>query len=342
MEKEITIYDIAKQLNISPATVSRALNDHPAINNTTKSLIASTAREMGYRINPFASSLRKKRTNTLGVIVPRLNSYFMSTVLAGMEKEANEASYNLIISQSMESFKKEITNARTMFDSRVDGLLVSLAFDTEDLEHFEPFLKRNIPLLFFDRVMSHNQSTSIIIDNVRAGYEVTNHLISQGSQRIMHVTGSLKRNVYADRLKGYQQALSEAGIAYDDSLVKVTDLGMDTGQWVVQQIQEMPLPPDGLFVANDFCAVSCMSALKRAGYSVPQDVAVAGFNNDPLSQVVEPNLTTIHYPGYEMGEIAVKSLISHLNGVSASHATNTIILRSELIVRESSLRLSSK
>ncbi|MDJ1501030.1 LacI family DNA-binding transcriptional regulator [Xanthocytophaga agilis] len=342
MEKEITIYDIAKQLNISPATVSRALNDHPAINNATKSLIASTAREMGYRINPFASSLRKKRTNTLGVIVPRLNSYFMSTVLAGMEKEANEASYNLIISQSMESFKKEITNARTMFDSRVDGLLVSLAFDTEDLEHFEPFLKRNIPLLFFDRVMSHNQSTSIIIDNVRAGYEVTNHLISQGSQRIMHVTGSLKRNVYADRLKGYQLALTEAGIAYDDSLVKVTDLGMDTGQWVVQQIQEMLLPPDGLFVANDFCAVSCMSALKRAGYSVPQDVAVAGFNNDPLSQVVEPNLTTIHYPGYEMGEIAVKSLISHLNGVSASHATNTIILRSELIVRESSLRLSSK
>ncbi|MDJ1472036.1 LacI family DNA-binding transcriptional regulator [Xanthocytophaga flava] len=342
MEKEITIYDIAKQLNISPATVSRALNDHPAINNTTKSLIASTAREMGYRINPFASSLRKKRTNTLGVIVPRLNSYFMSTVLAGMEKEANEASYNLIISQSMESFKKEITNARTMFDSRVDGLLVSLAFDTEDLEHFEPFLKRNIPLLFFDRVMSHNQSTSIIIDNVRAGYEVTSHLISQGSQRIMHVTGSLKRNVYADRLKGYQQALSEAGIAYDDSLVKVTDLGMDTGQWVVQQIQEMSMTPDGLFVANDFCAVSCMSALKRAGYAVPQDVAVAGFNNDPLSQVVEPNLTTIHYPGYEMGEIAVKSLISHLNGVSASHATNTIILRSELIVRESSLRLSSK
>ncbi|MDJ1492818.1 LacI family DNA-binding transcriptional regulator [Cytophagaceae bacterium DM2B3-1] len=342
MEKEITIYDIAKQLNISPATVSRALNDHPAINNTTKSLIASTAREMGYRINPFASSLRKKRTNTLGVIVPRLNSYFMSTVLAGMEKEANEASYNLIISQSMESFKKEITNARTMFDSRVDGLLVSLAFDTEDLEHFEPFLKRNIPLLFFDRVMSHNQATSIIIDNVRAGYEVTSHLISQGSQRIMHITGSLKRNVYADRLKGYQQALSEAGIAYDDSLVKVTDLGMDTGQWVVQQIQEMPLPPDGLFVANDFCAVSCMSALKRAGYAVPQDVAVAGFNNDPLSQVVEPNLTTIHYPGYEMGEIAVKSLISHLNGVSTSHATNTIILRSELIVRESSLRLSSK
>lgn len=341
MEKEITIYDIARHLNISPATVSRALNDHPAINSDTKSMIASTAKEMGYRMNTFASSLRKKRTNTIGVIVPRLDSNFMSTVLAGMEKVANGASYNLIISQSMESFKKEITNAKTMFDSRVDGLLVSLAYDTENLDHFAPFIKRNIPLLFFDRVMPYNQSTNVIIDNKKAGYDVTDHLIQQGCRQIMHITGSLKRNVYADRLKGYQQALQHHKIEYNESLVKIVDLGINTGQWVLQEILKMPVAPDGLFVANDFCAVSSMNALKRAGFSIPQDIAIAGFNNDPLSQIVEPNLTTIHYPGYEMGEISVKSLINHLNGISTIHSTNTIILRSELIIRDSSKRVNS-
>jgi LacI family transcriptional regulator len=338
MEKEITIYDIAKQLNLSPATVSRALKDHPAINSNTKDTIAAKAKEMGYRSNKFASNLRQQRTNTIGVIVPRLNSNFMSTVLAGMEKVANEASYNLIISQSLESFKKEIANAHTMFNSRVDGLLVSLAYDSENIEHFEAFIKRGIPLLFFDRVFEHKQCTSIIIDNAKAGYEATSHLIDQGSKRIVHVTGNLKRNVYADRLKGYQLALQEHGIAFDQSLVLETDLSQEAGIEVVQQIKSMNSVPDGMFVANDTCAVSCIGALKQAGFSIPKDMAVVGFNNDPISRVVEPNLTTIHYPGQEMGEIAAKSLINHLKGLTSIHATNTIILRSELVVRESSLK----
>lgn len=338
MEKEITIYDIARQLNLSPATVSRALNNHPAINSETKTTIVSTAKALGYRANRFASNLRRKQTHTLGVIVPRLNSYFMSTVLAGMETVANEASYNLIISQSLESFAKEKANAQTMFNSRVDGLLISLAYDTENLQHIEPFIDKNIPVLFFDRVMTHKKCTSVVIDNVLAGYEATHHLIEQGCRQIVHVTGNLKRNVYADRYKGYRQALAEHGIAFDESQVICTDLTPESGIKAMQHLRaSLPLT-DGLFVANDWCAVSCIGALKQAGVRIPEDIAVVGFNDDMVAQVIEPQLTTVHYPGQEMGEIAIGHLIQHLNGQSAIASTNTIILRSELIIRRSSMR----
>ncbi|GAB3973238.1 LacI family DNA-binding transcriptional regulator [Spirosoma terrae] len=338
MEKEITIYDIAKLLNLSPATVSRALNDHPAINSNTKSVIAAKAKEMGYRSNTFASNLRRQRTDTIGVIVPRLNSHFMSTVLAGMEKVVNKSSYNLIISQSLESVKKEIANAKTMFNSRVDGLLVSVAYDTDNTDHFDAFVKRGIPLLFFDRVLEHKQGTSIIIDNTKAGYEAVSHLIEQGCRRILYITGNLKRNVYADRLKGYRLALLEHGLPYLDELVMVTDLSQEAGIEAARLIQRMDKKPDGLFIANDLCAVSCMSALRKNGFSIPDDIAVVGFNNDPVSVVIEPNLTTIDYPGEKMGEIAAQSLINHLNGSLDIQNTNTIILHSELLIRQSSVK----
>ncbi|GAB4021062.1 LacI family DNA-binding transcriptional regulator [Spirosoma koreense] len=338
MQRDVTIYDIARQLHLSPATVSRALNDHPAISSNTKHIIANKAREMGYRSNTFASNLRRQRTNTIGVIVPRLDSSFMSTVLSGMEKVANEANYNLIISQSLESVTKEIANAKTMFDSRVDGLLVSLAADTDDLDHFNTFFRRGLPIILFDRVMMQKNCTSIVIDNVKAGYEATAHLIAQGCRRIMHVTGNIKRNVYLDRMNGYKQALADHQLANDEDLIRVTDLTRQAGLDVAFEIKQMASPPDGLFVSSDFCAVSCMGALKESGFAIPNDIAVVGFNDDPVSQVIEPNLTTIHYPGQEMGEIAAQSLINHLNGLLLLNTTNTILLNYELIVRPSSLK----
>src|SRR5215831_3814761 len=168
-EKEITIYDIARHLNISATTVSRGLKDHPAINKNTRKKIFDAARHLGYRSNTFASSLRSKKTFTIGIIVPRLNSYFMSSVLAGMEDAANRESYNLIISQSLESSEKEISNAHTMFNKRVDGLFSTLAYATENIDHFEPFFKKGIPVIFFDRIYNHPDSTSVIIDNYKAG-----------------------------------------------------------------------------------------------------------------------------------------------------------------------------
>ncbi|MCF2445509.1 LacI family transcriptional regulator [Dyadobacter sp. CY345] len=338
MEKEVTIYDIAKILEISPATVSRALNDHPAINSKTKIMIGAKAAEMGYRSNTFASNLRRRSTNTLGVIVPRLNSHFMSAVLAGMEQEANESGYNLLISQSLESAKKEVSNAKTMFNSRVDGLLASVAYDTETFDHFENFIKKGVPVLFFDRIIDHPKCSGVIIDNELAGFEATSHLIDQGCKRIMHVTGNLKRNVYSGRLHGYQNALIKNGVEVEEDLVLITDLSQEAGKFVAQKINEMKVRPDGIFISNDICAVNCMKALKEKGFNIPDDIAVVGFNNDPVSQVIEPNLTTVYYPGQQMGEAAVRTLVNHLKGIEPINVSNRTVLESRLIIRASSLK----
>jgi LacI family transcriptional regulator len=337
MSKEITIYDIAEALDLSPATVSRGLKDHPAIKKDTKKRIVEKAREMGYQHNLFASSLRKNKTNTIGLIVPRLNSYFMATVISGIEKVANDAGYNLIISQSLESVKKEMMNVRTLFNSRVDGLLVSAAYDTENMKHFEIFLEKKIPLVFFDRILEHAQCTSVVIDNLKAGYEVTKHLIEQGCTRIVHLTASLKRNVYADRLQGYQEALRDHDIPFDERLIFYSNLSDQAGTDAAECILKMDPLPDGIFSANDACAVSCMRRLKAAGISIPRDIAVAGFNNDPLSKVIEPNLTTVDYPGMEMGEVASFLLIRRINKTEAS-SMNTMVLKHNLIIRESTLK----
>lgn len=335
--KEITIYDLARKLNISIATVSRALKDDPVVSKKTKKKIAELAEEMGYRSNNFARNLRTQRTNTIGVIVPRLNSYFMSTVIAGIENIANNEGYNLIISQSSESAQKEIASAKTMFNNRVDGLLVSLAYDTDDIGHFEAFIKKNIPLIFFDRVEEHKSFTNIQIDNRKAAYEATAHLIKQGRNRIVYITATPKRNVYVHRLEGYKEALASHHLEFKEEYILISNLSQEAGAEAASLIRQMNPLPDAVFVANDNCAVGCMVALKKAGIRIPEDIAFAGFNNDPVSTVVEPNLTTINYPGYEMGQVAARNLINHLNGSSSINSTNTIILRSELVIRESSV-----
>ncbi|MBX2945098.1 MAG: LacI family DNA-binding transcriptional regulator [Cyclobacteriaceae bacterium] len=335
--KEVTIYDIAEALNVSPATVSRGLKDHPGLRKDTKRKILDTAKKMGYQYNTFASNLRRKKTNTIGVIVPRLNSYFMSTVIAGMEKLVNENGYNLIISQSQESFKKEIAGVNTMYNSRIDGLMVSLAYDTKDTEHFQALLTKNIPIIFFDRILEHAGCTSIVIDNHQAGYDATKHLLDQGCKRIVHLSGSLNRNVYADRLDGYKQALQERGIAFDPELVISNNLSDMGGEEAARQILEMNERPDGVFAANDTSAVACMRELKLAGIRIPEDIAFVGFNNDPVSKVIEPNLTTVNYPGQEMGEVAAATLLNKLNKSNTANL-NTIVLRHELIIRQSSLK----
>jgi LacI family transcriptional regulator len=335
-QKEITIYDLARKLDLSIATVSRALKDDPVVSKKTKKRIADLAQELGYRSNHFARNLRTRRTMTIGVIIPRINSYFMSAVIAGIENIANHEGFNLIISQSSESVEKERANATTLFNNRVDGLLVSLAYDTTSLTHFEPFFKKKIPLIFFDRVAEHKDCTCILIDNQKAAYDATTHLIGLGRRRIVHITAPSKRNVYTDRLKGYKEALADNHIPYRENYVIVGNLSQESGAEAAALIRAMSPLPDAVFVANDNCAVGCMIAIRQMGIQIPKDIAFVGFNNDAVSTVVEPNLTTINYPGYEMGQLAARSLIDHLNGTSNIHSTNTLLLRSELVIRDSS------
>ncbi len=337
-DREITIYDIAEKLDISAATVSRALQDHPAVNKKTKKRINDLAEELGYRSNKFASNLRTQKTNTLGVIVPRLNSLFMSSVIAGIEKVANSAGYNLIISQSLEQECREKANAVTMFNNRVDGLIVSLASNTEDFSHFDSFLKKQIPLIFFDRVAESIHATKVLIDNQKAGYIATKHLIEQGCQHIVHITGNVLRNVYRDRLEGYKNALAEAGFSFDEDMVMSNDLSELAIQESIETLLKRKRLPDALFISNDASAAFALSILKEKGLRVPEDMAIVGFNNDMISRVTEPAITTINYPGAEMGESIARILINHLNNDGDLSVTSKVILDTALVERGSSLR----
>lgn len=336
--KEITIYDIAAQLGVSPATVSRALNNRSSISLTTRKKINALAEKLGYRHNTFASSLRLQRTYTIGVIVHELNSYFITSVLAGIESIATQAKYNLIIAHSAETSKLEVANANNLFHKRVDGIIASLSFDTEDLSHFKQFHARNIPVVFFDRVFESGEGTKVIINNFQAGYDATAHLIQQGCTNIAHITSSLKRNVYAERMRGYKQALIDHELRFDENMIIVDGFKEEDAIRSANRILAMKLLPDGIFITNDFCAAVVMQILKDTGIKVPEDIAIVGFNNDSIGKVVSPKLTTINYPGFEMGQLAARNLINHLNGVWDINLTNTIIIKSELIVRESSLK----
>jgi LacI family transcriptional regulator len=341
LKKDITIYDIALKLALSSATVSRGLQNNPAINKNTRKRIQDAARDLGYRHNTFASSLRKQKTNTIGIIVHELNSNFITSVLAGIEKVTTEAGYDLIIAHSSESFEKEAANAVNLFHKRVDGLIASLAFDTQGLSHYKLYEEKGIPVIFFDRVEENSKSTNVIIDNYKCGFDATQHLIEQGCKRIVLVTASLKRNVYAQRHKGYMNALTENNIAYNKDRVLIKDLSEQCGVEAALEILKMNPLPDGAFITNDFTAAICMQTLKEHGIKIPEDIAIVGFNNDAISKIIEPKMTTINYPGVDMGEIAARNLVNHLKGITDIKYTNTIVIRSELIIRASSLKKQS-
>ena len=338
MSKDVTIYDLARELNLSPATISRGLKNNKRISRETTKKILAKAEEMGYRHNNFASSLRKQKSHTIGVVVHELNSNFITSVLAGIEKVSTEAGYDLIIAHSSESFKKEASNALNLFHKRVDGLIASLSFDTTTLEHFQPFVDKGIPLVFFDRVEESSDTPKVIIDNYKCGYQATQHLIEQGCKRIVMVTASLNRNVYAQRFRGYRDALYDQKIKFDESLLLIKDLSEKCGREAALEIMAMDPMPDGAFITNDFSAAICMQTLKEHGLSIPEDIAIVGFNNDAISKIIEPQLTTINYPGIDVGEIAARNLIGHLSGDYNMQQTNTIIVKSELIIRASSIR----
>lgn len=337
-KKEITIYDIADELNISPSTVSRALKDHKSIGKETKKAVIKLANKRGYRPNSIAASLRSKKTNNIGVVISWINRPFISSLISGIEMEANLKGYNVIISQSHDSYQNEVANARALFDSRVAGVVVSLAMETADYEHFLQFIRNDIPVVFVDRAIEDLNCDLVVIDNYSAGFSATEHLIAQGCRKIAHIGGSRLRNVYRERQRGYLDALKANNLPIADEYVFESErLSAEEGTRCADELLSSKNPPDGIFVANDTAAVSVIQYAKRRGIKIPEELAVIGFNNDPISMIVEPALSTISHPAVEMGRIAAQQV---LNKKDNKHIvrSESIILKTEVIVRESSLR----
>lgn len=338
-KKEITIYDLAEKLNYSPSTISRALNNHKSISKKTVKLVKETAKEMGYRPNILAAGLRNNKSKTIGISISRINRPFMASLISGIEKTARNAGYNVIISQSDDIYENEVSNTKALYDSRISGLIASLSMETSDYEHFKQFSEKGIPIVFVDRVPTSFSSYKVVIDNYTAGYSATKHLIEQGCKRIAHFAGAQHRNVYKERKKGYLDALKEFGLPIEENLIlHFKTLSFEEGKKMTAKLMAMPNPPDGIFSANDTAAVSAIIYAKSMGIKVPEELAIIGFNDDPISSIVDPALSTVSHPAAKMGEISAKRILEHSNNNYDKTVSEVTILNTEIIIRDSSNR----
>jgi len=336
--KTITIHDIAEKLNISASTVSRALSHNPCISKATTEKVNAFAAKGGYRPNWIASNLRKRKTNSIGIVVPQINRNFFSSFISGVEEIASKKNYNVIISQSNNLLEKEKKIVYSLFSNQVDGLIVSLSMQTNEFSHFKLFKDNNIPLVFFDRVAQSLDTDRIVVDDFEAGYKATKHLIDQGYKKIAHLAGPTVLNIYSLRKDGYLKALKDNNITVRKDYIITSHLLREDGKKSIKQFLNLETPPDAIFCGNDTSALGIMMYLKEKGLSVPEDIGIVGFSDEPFSEVVTPTLSTLRQPAFEMGEKAAGLLIQKIEKNENPSDFRTIIMPTKLIIRESSSR----
>lgn len=338
MNNKPTIHDIAKALKINSSTVSRALNNSPRVTLKTKERILKKAQELGYQRNVLASSLRKNVSNTLGVIVPRISRHFFSSAIQGIEETAYLAGYNVIICQSLEQLKREQSIVNGLVEKRVDGILISISMETLNYQHLDIVKNSSIPLVFFDRHCNVNGNSNVLIDDFKGGFDATEHLILQGNKNIVHFSGPNELEIYKNRLAGYKAALKKHNIAFKPENVVVTRLMEDDGFKSMQAILNLNQKVDAVFSANDMAAIGAIKCIKQSDLKIPEDIAIVGFSNEPISNVIEPSLTTIDQSGLEIGKTAAALILSYIENKQIPEIGENIILKANLIERNSSKR----
>lgn len=334
---QITIKDIARILGISPSTVSRALKDHPDINIDTKKAVNDLAQKLKYQPNAVALSLKNSRTNTIGVIIPEIVHHFFSSVISGIDDVAAEKGFTVIICQSNENFEREVANAHMLLSHRVDGILVSITKETLSFDHLIDLQEGGIPLVFFDRIAPTVNADQVIIDDMEAAYKATRHLIEAGRKRIAHFAGPQSLVIGKDRLQGYMNALSEAGIPIDNRLIVEAD-NYERGRKAVIEMFDAGIIPDGVFAVNDLTAVGAMQTIQQKGYKIPDDISIVGFSDGSLSGITDPHLTSVDQHGYEMGTTAAEMLFNRILSHETEYIPEVKILTADLIVRGSSVK----
>ncbi|TKK70232.1 LacI family transcriptional regulator [Ilyomonas limi] len=306
---KVTIQDLAAQLHLTTATVSRALNNHPRISDSTKKAVVELAEKMNYRRNRIASSLRSGKTHTIGVIIPSAEINFFGSVVHGIESIANTNGYNILLYQSNESTEYEQKAIETFIDVRVDGVLASIAKETTDITHYLELKSKGIPLVFFDRSKDMVNIPSVVVDDFKGGYMATQHLLQQGYRRIAHITGQLHLKIFNDRLNGYKSALHAAGIEVDESLIYYGNVSIEAGKEAINYFFGMAEPPDGIFAVEDFTALGVIKAAKEKGISIPEQLGVIGFANESFDEHITPSLSSMDQQTVLMGREAFKLLL---------------------------------
>jgi LacI family transcriptional regulator len=336
---KVTILDIARELNITAATVSRALNDHPGIRESTKKAVRETATRLNYKHNKIASSLRLGRSSIIGVIIPSAEINFFGSVVHGIEKVAAENNYTVLIYQSNELYEHEKKGVQTFLQSRVDGVLASISKETINLDHYSEIRNRGIPLVLFDRTDPRLGVASVEVDDFAGAFQATSHLIDEGCRRVAHIAGQQHVNIFNLRLKGYVEALNIHNIPLNDDLIVYGKVSIDSGRECMNQLLSRPVVPDAVFAVEDFTALGAIQAIKAAGLRIPEDIAIIGFANEAFGEYITPSLSTVNQQTVAMGEEAARLLFEGLRGGAGTGAQpRRLVLKPQVISRGSSAK----
>ena len=337
----VTIKDIAKALGLSTSTVSRALRDSYEISPETKKVVLEYAKEINYRPNPIALSLKEKRSRSIGIVVSEIANSFFSQAINGIESVAHINGYNVIITQTHESYEKEISSLQFLSSRSVDGCLLSVSTETKDFSHITDLHNRGMHIVGFDRVVEEMSTHKVIVDNFKGAYDATTHLIKNGYKKIGHLSNSEYLSITKERLAGYKKALEDNNIAYDENLVKQCMHGgmiYEEVEDAMNKFLKMKQKPDAIFASADKLTTNCMRYCKTKKIKIPDEIAVVGFSNLDLTELLSPSLSVVRQPAFEMGRIAAELLIKMIEAKRAITDFETRVLPTDLFVRESSAK----
>ncbi len=342
MNSQVTIHDIAKALGITASTVSRALANNLRISEATRKEVQEMAKKMNYQRNTVASNLRMGKGNTLGIIVPRINRFFFSNVISGIENIAHENKFNTIICQSYEQYEKEVESVKALLDARVDGIIISLSANTTQYTHIKEVMNRRVPLIMFDRVEEDLDVSKVIVDDYAGAFRATEHLIELGCRRIAHIAGPMHINVYKNRYLGYSDAMKKYNLAYLEDLVKYGMLTKEDGMKCMKEFLKMKPHPDAVFAASDYSALGAVLECKKQSVKIPEEVAIVGFANESFTEYMDPPLTSVDQRSNEMGHYVARMFFEEIKLHDKDLVPRKTILDPELIVRESTMRKNQR
>lgn len=332
----VTIKELAKELGVSKSTVSRALRDSSEIGPETKKRVLELARARNYSPNPFALSLLNRRTYSIGVIVPDIANPFFSSVIGGIEDVAYQRGYQVMIYQSHETYERELACTRHIASRRADGVLISISSSTKDNEHFRELADHSIPVVFFDRAVEEIQTHKVLVDDYGGAYNATEHLINQGCRKIAHVGGHTNLAISRNRAQGYKDALIRNGLEVRDEWIITGEFGHETGYHAAYQLMALKQRPDAIFAASDRIAIGVHSALRQLGYKMPEEVALMGFSDLAISSLLDPPLSTMVQPTFEMGRQSAELILDLIESKKPPILFETRVLKPALMIRKSS------
>jgi LacI family transcriptional regulator len=337
----ITIKDIARALNLSVSTVSKALRGSHEISEETKATIRAYASQHNYKPNPIAQSLKRGRSKSIGVIVCNIDNNFFSQAINGIESVARSKDYNVIITQSQESFEREVANSEHLSSRSVDGLIISLSAETKRIDHLVKLHEKGLPIVFFDRISDEIATHKVIANNFRGAFEATRHLLEQGFRRIATITSSASLSITNERLDGYKQALADAGLEADPEYIKFCPHGgmiQEETRQALTELLKLPCRPDAIFTASDRLSTTTLSLLRKMRIAIPEEIAIVGFTNSISADIFHPSLTAVVQPALEMGQLATELLIQLIESKRPVVDFSKRVLETQLQIRDSSMR----